>query len=193
MSAAEHEDQTIFASSRVTGGPINLLGVPNISTLNVGNSANGGNLAYSDLLATMAKAASVRARPPFTWFMSPRTFYSRIMGLVDLQSRPIFIPTATEGLYNAPPTSFYVGRILGWPAYITPFISETEALGSGTNLSHLFFTNSSYLHLAQDSYLAIAVSTEFLFSSNSTALRATQHEDFSAAPPQGCVALLGIA
>jgi HK97 family phage major capsid protein len=187
LGAAEHEDTAIFATSTVSGGPTAIMSASGISTLTVGGSANGGNVAFVDILAVLAKAAAVKARPPFVWFMSPRTFYQRVLGLVDLNSRPITIPTATQGLYNTVQFS-----LMGWPVFITPFILENEAVGSGTNQSHILFSNPKYIHLAQDSAIEIAVSTERYFDYAQTAVRGIAHLDTGVAPAAGVIALIGV-
>ena len=55
-----------------------------ITNANNGN-ANGGNLLYGDITAVLAKAAAVKAKGPFAWAMSPRTFYTRVLGMMDAQ------------------------------------------------------------------------------------------------------------
>ncbi len=127
LAAGEHEDTAFFASAHVSGGPAASPGAEHLHA-QLGGSANGGNLAYSDIFAILAKAAAAKAKPPFAWYMSPRTFYQRVLGMIDLSSRPIVIPTQTTGLY--PQVQF---SLMGWPVYISPFILENEALGSGTN------------------------------------------------------------
>ena len=194
LGAAEHEDQAIFATSTVSGGPVALMSAAGTSVINVGGSANGGNLAFSDLIAVLAKAASVKARGPFCWFASPRTFWQRIVGMVDSQSRPLFIPTLTAGLMgaagqiNVAPS----GQLMGYPLYVTPYILENEALGSGSNQSHLIFINPKYIHIAQDSSIELAISTERYFDANQTAIRGTQQIDVGVAPAAGVIILAGI-
>jgi HK97 family phage major capsid protein len=193
LAGAEHLDAALFASSQVSGGPINFIGVPGVSFINAnGNSANGGSLLFTDLLAVLAKAAAVKAKPPFVWFASPRTFFQRIYGMVDSSSRPLFIPVATQGLQEAPRGTFYVGNLLGFPLFVTQQISETESVGSGSNQSHLCFCNPGFLHIAMSDAIALAVSTEAAFSSNATMLRGVQQIDAGVAPPQGLIVLQGI-
>ena len=84
--AAEHEDAAIFGSTSASGGPTALVQVSGLSTLLVGGSANGGNLSFTDLTATLAKASAAKARPPFVWYTSPRTFWQRIYGMIDSSS-----------------------------------------------------------------------------------------------------------
>jgi HK97 family phage major capsid protein len=178
----------------VTGAPINIIGAQGVNFINTNNgNANGGNLLFTDLLAVLAAAATAKAKPPFVWFSSPRTFFQRIYGMVDSSSRPLFVPTQTQGLQELPKGTFYVGYLLGYPMYVTPFISQTEAVGSGTNQSHLIFTNPKYLHIAQNDAISMAVSTEYMFGSNMTCLRATQEIDFGVAPAAGVQVLQGIS
>jgi len=142
----------------------------------------------------LAKMAAVKGKGPFCWFASPRTFWSRIVAMVDTSSRPLFMPTLTGGLQqsaggiNIAPA----GNLMGYPLYVTPFILENETLGSGSNQSHLILTNPRYCHIAQDGAIEMAISTERFFDANQTAIRAIQHEDYGFAPPAGIVVLLGI-
>lgn len=194
LAGAEHEDQAFFGSSQTTGAPINVIGATGINFINANNgNANGGNLLFTDLLAVLAAEAAAKAKPPFVWFSSPRTFFQRVYGMVDTASRPLFIPTQTVGLQESARGTFYVGNLLGFPLYVTPFISQTESVGSGTNLSHLIFTNPKYLHIAQNDSITMAVSTEYMFGSNMTCLRATQEIDFGVAPAAGVQVLQGIS
>jgi len=188
QAAAEHEDTALFATTTVSGGPTAFMSTASITTLNAAsNGANGGNLLFTDILAVLAKTTTVKSKSPYVWFMSGRTWWQRVLGMLDLQSRPLAIPTMTQGLAAA-----VAGYLMGWPVFITPAIPENEAVGSGTNQSHAILVNPSYLLIAQDNNLEIAVSSEFLFSSNQTAIRAVHGMDAAVAPPQGLIALKGI-
>lgn len=187
LSAAEHEDTAMFATSTVSGGPAALFGASGVTMVNTGGSANGGNVAYSDILAVLAAAAAAKAKGPFAWFFSPRTFFQRILGLVDTTSRPLTVPTLAEGLYAAPQY-----KLMGWPAYVTPALLENESLGSGSNQAHAVFCNPSYIHIGQDSSVEIAISTERYFDAAQTAVRGLQHEDFGFSPAAGIICLRGI-
>jgi HK97 family phage major capsid protein len=81
---------------------------------------------------------------------------------------------------------------MGYPVFVTPFILENEALGNGSNQSHIIFTNPSYLHIVQDDAIEMAISTERYFDANQTAVRATQHLDGAVSPAAGCVVLFGV-
>lgn len=187
LGAAEHEDTAFFSTAQVSGGPVSLQAAANITFINTGGSANGGNLAYSDIIAVLAKMAAVKGKGPFAWAMSPRTFYSRLLGMIDLNSRPIVVPTMVSGLAGAVPYTLF-----GYPVFVTPYLTEDQALGSGTNQATLVFTNPSYCHLAADGDIQLAISTERYFDASQTAVRAVQHSDFGFAPPQGVICLRGI-
>jgi HK97 family phage major capsid protein len=189
QGAAEHEDQSFFNTTTLSGGPTALFAnIANLTAVNCAGSANGGNFSYADILSVLAASVAAKAVGPFCWFMSPRTFFQRALGLVDLQSRPITVPTLVEGLAAMP-----AYRLMGWPVYVTPFIAENEALGSGTNQSHVIFTNPSrYIHVGQDQGIEIAYSTERFFDSAQTAIRAVQHLDWGEAPGAAVVVLRGV-
>lgn len=193
-SAAEHEDVAMFGTTTASGGPTALYAAGSITKINVGGSVNGGNLAFTDLTGLMASLSASKAKPPFVVFASPRTFWSRIYGMVDSQSRPLFIPTLTQGLKEAAALVGVapVGNLLGYPLFVTPALSEVEANGSGTNQSHMIVTNPKYIHIAQDGAVAVAISTERFFDANQTAIRAVQQEDMGYAPAAGIVVLAGI-
>ena len=196
IAFAESEDATVFGSTQQTNGPLNLTnGAVPFTQKMVGGSANGGNLAYSDLLGVLAAAAANKAKPPYCWVMSPRTFWQRVAGLVDNQSRPIFLPgyaglQASQDL--APGAASPSGKLFGWPVYVSPFVSETETNGSGTNQSHIIFTNPRYLHLGEDTGLEIAVSLDRYFELNAVGIRGVHRIDTGFAPPAGIVVLSGV-
>jgi HK97 family phage major capsid protein len=187
QSGAEHEDTAFFATAQVSGGPVSLQAASGITFISTGGSANGGNIGYADIISVLAKAAALKTKGPYAWFFSPRTFYSRILGLIDTTSRPIVIPTMVSGLAGAVPF-----LLLGYPVYVTPFLTEDQALGSGTNQATAIFTNPRYCHIAQDSSIEIAISVERYFDAAQTAIRAMNHLDFAFAPAAGVICLRGI-
>lgn len=184
LGAAEHEDTGIFATSSVAGGFTALYAAASISTLNTGGSANGGNLAYSDILAVLSKAYTVKAKGPFAWFMSPRTFFQRVLGLVDSQSRPIVV---------SDPTAAVPFRLFGAPVFITPAIPENESIGSGSNQSHIIYTNPArYIHIAEDQGIELMISEHRYLELNQTAIRAVHKMDTAYSPAAAIVVLRGV-
>ena len=93
------------------------LGAANLTAVNCAGSANGGNISYSDIITLLPQMADVKGVGPFCWYMSPRTFFQRVLGLIDTTSRPLTIPTLAEGLFGAPQY-----RLMGWPVFVTPFL-----------------------------------------------------------------------
>jgi HK97 family phage major capsid protein len=189
QGAGQSEDAAFMATSNVSGGPPCIYAFSGVTTVNANNnSANGGTLLYTDLLAVMQKAAENKAVGPFCFIMSPRSWFSRILGMLDTSSRPLAVPTGVSGLGPA------IGyNLFGYPVFITANISNTEAVGSGTNQSHIVFANPSYLHIAQDAGgIEIATSVERFFDADQTAVRCVSRIDFSVAPAAGVVVLAGI-
>jgi HK97 family phage major capsid protein len=185
--AGEFEDAALLATSDTANGPKCYYTTANTSKIFVGNSASGGNLAYGDLLACLAKAATVRAKGPFCWITGVRTFYTRILGLVDTSSRPICVPTLSTGLSGG-----IQYQLFGWPVYISPNVKEDETNSSGSAQSHIIFTNPPYLHIADGGDFVIQVSLEFLFDRDQTAIRLTHSIDSAVAPAAGVVILAGV-
>jgi HK97 family phage major capsid protein len=186
IAFAEAEDTAFFATSSVTNGPTSLYAASGTTSYNVGGSANGGNLSYADLTTLLWKSSAAKAKPPFVWFMSPRTFFQRIVGLVDSQSRPLFIPQ-TSGL-----SAGIQGSLFGYPVFVSPAIPENQALGSGSNQSYVVLTNPKYLHIADGRAVEIAISNEFLFATNQTAIRGVHRCDFGVGPAAGVCILKGV-
>jgi len=133
----------------------------------------------------MLKASQLKLKPPLAWFCSPRTLYSRLLGLIDTTSRPLLIPDVTD-----PATSGY--SLMGYPVFVTTSISETEALGSGSNQSHLVLTTPRSIHVAQDGDVSMEISLEAYFDSAQAGLRIGHQVDLGYAPPASVIVLLGI-
>lgn len=179
----EAEDTAFFKTTATTNGPSSIYASATTTYYNVGNSANGGNLSYPDITAVLYKSAAAKARGPFVWFMSARTFYQRVLGLIDLQSRPIIVSDPTG------PAQF---RLFGAPVFISPLIPENQAVGSGSNQSYAVYTNPRYLHIAEAQGMEVAISTERWFELNQVGIRAVRYEDFQFGPEAGICTLRGI-
>lgn len=190
IGAAEHEDTAVFATSQVTNGPNSVYAAATTSDILVGSSANGGNIAYSDLTATMAASAAAKARGPFVWLMSPRTWYNRLLGMIDTTSRPIVTQDVVQGAQNQ--GMAMAGRLMGFPVFVSPAIPENQTNGSGSSQSYLVLTNPRYIHIGQSQALELAVSEERYFEFNQIGIRATQVEDIQYGPEAGIVVLKGI-
>jgi len=194
IAFAEHEDDSFFGTTSKANGPTALYQTAGISTIHAANnSANGGNITYNDFLAILAKAAAVKAKGPFAWVMSPRTYFQRVLGLVDSNSRPLVI-NAMNGIEDLTkgPNVIPAGRLFGWPVFVTPFLSETESVGSGSNQAHLIFTNPKYLHIADDPGVEVMISLERYLEYNQCCIRGVHRADFGVGPAAGVVCCDGI-
>jgi HK97 family phage major capsid protein len=183
VAFAIHEDTSAFATSTVSNGPVSLYAASGTTKHLVGESANGGTLAYSDILRTIRKSFAAGAQGPFVWIMSPRTFFDRVLPLEDTNGNAIVQKDATA------PIGF---RILGHPVFVSPVIPENQTNGSGTSQSYLIFTNPRYLHVGDSGSVEIARSEERFFDYNQLAIRGVHSHDLAVGPDSGVVILQGI-
>jgi HK97 family phage major capsid protein len=182
LGCAEAEDAAMHASSTVANGPLALMSQAGITTINAaGNAASGGNLLYSDLLATLQKSVDLKVRSPLCWMMAGRTLL-RILSLISTTSQPVL---ELEGEGDGP----MVGRLFGWPVFCTASISIAEAVSSGTNQSHLILTNPKSIHLAESGDVSLEVSTDFALDSADVALR-VGHKIATAYQPAASICVL---
>ena len=181
---AEHEDNIFFAVAAASGGPTPFYATANVTSVLVGGSANGGAIAYTDITNTLKAAYAAKLTGNLAWYMSPRSFFQRILGLTDSTSRPLIV---------SDPTAAAPFRLFGWRVYIVPGLPENLANGSGTNQSYVLLTNPRRcLHIAQSSEIEVGVSLERYFELNQVGVRVTQGIDFAACPPAGVVILKGV-
>lgn len=181
---AEHEDTIFFAATAASGGPTPFYATAGVTSVMVNSSVNGGNIAYSDIVNTLKAAYSAKLTGNLAWYCSPRTFFGRILNLLDLVSRPIIV---------ADPTAAAPARLFGWPINIVPNLPENLANGSGTNQSYMLLTNPKRcLHIAQSSGIEVGVTLERYFENNQCGVRVTQGIDLAACPAAGVCILKGI-
>lgn len=181
---AESEDAALFATSTQAGAAPAIMSAAGITTLNCGNSANGANLSYTDIINMLAKAAALKLKGPLAWFASPRTLYQRLCGLTDAVSRPLLLPDPTEG-----GSGF---SLFGFPVFVSASISETESLGSGSNQSHLILCKPTAIHIGEASDVQMDVAMEAFFDSAQVGLRIGHWVDAAYGPAAAIIALLGI-
>lgn len=191
IAAAEHEDTAIFSATTVTNGPASLYATCTTSQTSVGGSANGGTMTYGDIPRAMAKSSAAKAKGPFVWFMSPRTWFNRVLGLIDAQSRPIVVTNVAQGSGTLGPMQ--VGYLMGFPVFVSPAIPENISFGSTSNTSYAVLTNPRYIIIGQSLNFELAISTERYFELDQTGIRAVNTEDIQYAPEAGTVVLAGIA
>ena len=185
IGAAEKEDSAFFATTTQSGGPTSVYAATSTTTFGAaGDDANGGTLAYADILKCLEKAYTAKVAPPFVWAMHPRTLFGRIFGMLDTTSRPIVTSDAQA------PLQF---RIFGYPVVITTAIPVDQTLGSSTNASYILFTNPRAIHVGDSMNLELAFSTERYFSENQTAIRGVRRLDYNFGPTAAIVICQGVA
>jgi HK97 family phage major capsid protein len=184
LGAAESEDVALHASATLDGNsPQALLSGAGVTFLNCGGSANGSSISWSDI-TTMIQTASQNKLPfPWAWFCSPRTF-TRLWSIASTTSQLLLGPPVVEG---------GAWHLAGFPLFLTNSISNAEALGSGSSLSHLVLCHPEHIHIAEDNSIAFEVSNEFGFDAALTTLRIIHHIDTAFVPAAGFTILRGIA
>lgn len=179
---AKNEDLAMFGASQLSGGPVNLLGASGTTSVN----QIGSTLSFDDLTATMAASAQAEAVGPFAWYMSPNTFFEKVLGLKDSQGRPL-ITTAnpvTSGSVAGEVTRF---KMFGEDVYVTPRIPNT--LGASSNASYICRANPEYFHIGDSGGVEVAVSLDRFFDQDQVAIRATHGLDYAFGPAAGIVIL----
>lgn len=186
LAFAQDEINKMVAAAAVSGGPTPIYAAAGTTTLlsNAG-SANGGAVKYSDLLGVVGNYYAQKGKGKPVWFMHPTVFYKDVMGILDTSNRPIV--TGQDNVEQA-----FMGKLLGFPVYVSAEFPTNQAVGSGTNQSYIVFTNPQYLHIGDEGSLELAVSFERFFDSNETAIRGVHRVDFGYAPAQAIVILQGV-
>ncbi len=185
LGLAEAEDVAMHASATLVNAPLAIMSQAGITILNAsGGNVSGGPLAYGDLLTVLETAVNLKVRGPWAWYMSGRSWL-RCLSINDTASRPILIPAA-EG---SGPQS---GHLLGFPVFLTTSIPTNEAVSSGTNQSHIIFTNPKTINIAESGDVTLEASADFALDSAEVAVRVGHLIDFGYAPASSIIALVGI-
>ena len=185
-SFAQDEINKQLATSAGTGMPTPLYAASGVTTTNSNaNSASGGAVKYTDLLGVVGSFYAQKGKGAPAWFMHPTVFYKDVMGILDSNGRPIV--TGQDNVEQA-----FMGKLLGFPVYVSAEFPINQSVGSGSNQSYIAFTNPQYLHIADEGALELAVSFERFFDSNETAIRGVHRVDFGYAPAAAIILLEGV-
>jgi len=186
LAFAQDEMNATVATTAGTGKPVPAYAAAGTTTLNANNNnASGGAVNYKDLLATVGKFYAAKGKGNPAWFMHPTVFYADIMGILDNAGRPII--TGQDNVEQA-----FMGKLLGFPVYVSAEFPVNQAVGSGSGQSYAIFTNPAYLNIGTPGGMEIAVSTERFFDSNQVAVRGVNRIDLAFAPAAAVVLLKGI-
>lgn len=156
LSFAQAEINAMLATTQGTGMPMTAYAASGTTVINShGGSANGGAVTYTDLLGVVGAFYAAKGKGAPCWFMHPTVFYKDVMGILDSNGRPIV--TGQDNVEQA-----FMGKLLGFPVYVSAEFPTNQAVGSGSNQSYIIFTNPQYLHIADRGSLELAVSFERL-------------------------------
>ncbi len=182
LGAGEGEDVVFHSSTTLTDSPAALMAASGVTFINVGGSANGGNISWSDITAMIQKASELKLPFPWAWFCSPRT-WTRLWSIAS---------TTSQLLLGAPAVAGGEWTFCGWPLYLTNSISNSETLGSGSSQSHLVLCHPGNIHIGEDHALAFEVSEHFGLDTGDVNVRLIHHVDIDYKPATGFVILRGI-
>lgn len=184
---AESEDAAMFASTTgAAPAPKALMDASGVQKLTVGSDPSGGDLGYDDLTAMLEKAGTQKVRPPYSWFMAPRSL-TRLLSLRDTGSHPLLVPLPPTGL---PAQAAY--SLFGWPIFLTNSIAIDEVNASGTDQSTIILCNARRaIQIAENSGIEMAIATERYLDSNQVCLRVGRRLAFDYVGA-GIVALEGV-
>lgn len=157
---AAEEDKQFFTGN----GSSKPTGLRSLSVTSVTQA--GASLAYSDVLKLfMALPEQYRAN---ACFCTSPTGIQLLMGLVDSQNRPIFMPSWEAG---KPATLF--GRplleVADWPTNLT--------VGSASNTTELWFGDLSTYVIGDRQAIEMSLSTDRYFEYDQTAIKAILRVD----------------
>lgn len=184
---AEAEDLAMHASTTVALGPVALMSAAGITIVNANNAnANGGNLLYGDLTGALAKAVTLKMRPPLVWFGAGQSWL-RILNLASTTSQPLIN-------VGEPDSPLAWGKLFNFD-FFSAGIPTNEAVGSGSNQSHIILTSPRSIHIAEDGRVEVAVATDSpgLFESNQVEIRIARRVAFAYSPAASIIALQGIS
>jgi hypothetical protein len=156
------EDTAFLSGDGTANTPVGMSNYPGITSLTcASDSGNGGNIQAGDIF-TMKLKMMQNNIPNDGWafFCSPRT-WDEIARLKDGQNRYL-LETLTGGNIaqypaygtypNGTETTYLgsaVGRLLGWPVFVTNNISELQTQGSATTASSLYLARMNDVIIAE--------------------------------------------
>lgn len=159
--------------------------------------ANGGT-PNGDTFKTAVynlRAANVE---PTAWAMHPRTL-DTVAKLKDANGRylfsddafapPVVLPGAgTPFTYPAYP----VGRLLGYPVYLSAQMSITDTVGTNSDCSYAILGNWNFARILERQGVEIMVSEHVAFTTDQTAIRATSRAALALTQPAAFEVITGI-
>jgi HK97 family phage major capsid protein len=188
-----------------SGSGTNLTGLRNYSSLTSSSWAaatNGSTPGADDLIKMVFDIRKANAEMT-AWVMHPRTLQNIVL-LKDASGRYIFSDVSVWGgpivnpqpgtdfgaLWNGPTKA--VGRLLGYPVYLSTQILTNETQGSSSSASHILYGAFNFAYILERQGFEIAQSEHVAFANDQTAVRGTARSAFAVTQPKAFAAATGI-
>lgn len=201
------EDTAYLTSDGTANAPLGLPNLPGITSLTcASDSGNGGAIQAVDIFAMKRKMMQNNIpNDGWAWFASPRT-WDEIAQLKDSQARYL-LETLTGGniaqypaygTYPTGPETNYlgsvVGRLLGWPMFVTNNIPETQTQGSTATCSSLYLVRMPDVIIAERAGLELMATNVAgtSFATDQTWIRAIMRVGFTVRHAPGVTITKGL-
>ena len=201
-------DVALFQDSQYlegSGAGVNVTGVRNYASLTTSSwtaATNGSTPGADDLIKMVFDIRKANAEPT-AFVMHPRTLQN-IVTLKDASGRYIFSDVSVWGgpvMNPAPGTDFgalwngpskAVGRLFGYPVYLSTQILINETQGSSSVASHIIIGAFNFAYILERMAFEIAISDQVAFASDQTAIRGLARSTIALTQPLGFSVATGI-
>ena len=201
------EDTAYLLGDGTANSPVGMNSFPGITSLTcASDSGNGGNIQAADIFTMKRKMMQNNVpNDNWAWFCSPRT-WDEIAQLKDSNNRYLLESLTGGNIAQYPAYGTYpngtettylgsvVGRLLGWPVYVTNNIPETQTQGSATTASSLFLVRMSDVIIAERSGLELMATNVAgtSFATDQTWIRAIMRVGFGIRHAPGVEVMKGL-
>lgn len=168
-----------------SGAAPNMRGFRNMSgtTQATVTGANGGTPTLDDFATAVQNIETANADlERAAWFMHPRT-WGTVRKIKDGQSRYQLGPD---------PAADASKSLFGVPVYLSSQIPTTETTGISTDTSHVILADMSQIVVGQRKQVEVALSTDYKFDADQTAIRVIGRFDIGVLNPAGVYIMLGV-
>ena len=196
------QDQQYLEGS---GSGTNVKGIRNYSGLTTSSwtAATNGSTPSADDLIKMVFDIRKANTEMTAWVMHPRTLQNIVL-LKDASGRYIFTDqsvwggpvvnpnpgTDFGGTWNGPTRA--VGKLLGYPVYLSTQILINETQGSSSAASHILYGNFNFAYILERMAFEIALSEHVAFNTDQTAVRGISRTGLAITQPLAFAAATGI-
>ena len=173
-------------------------GYTGLTTSSFSAAANGSTPTGDQLIAMVYDIRKANTEPN-AWIMHPRTLQN-IQLLKDNVGRYLFSDQTVWGAPDVNPAagtgftypSAAVGRLLGYPVFLSSQISITQTQGTSSAASYLILGNFNYCLILERQALEIATSDQVAFNSAQPAVRGIARSALALTQPKAFTTPTGI-